>query len=133
MSFNVSAVGAAGGSAAASGITGPGAATWSGASRRAGGPGAVGRMQAAIGAVSQLLQTPPQELVRRLGGGQSLSSLAAARGVPSSTLLAAVTKAVATAVPQGAQPLSGQLLDSVASRIAGSTAVPAGLRVPPAG
>jgi hypothetical protein len=112
--------------------SGTGAATWSGASRRAGGAGGVGRMQASVTAVAQLLKTTPAELVQQLGKGQSMSSLAAAKGVSPSSLLATVSKAVASTVPQGAQPLSGSLLDSVSSRIAATTSLPAGFHVPAA-
>ena len=112
------------------GTSGTGAATWSGASRRAGGPGGVARMQAAVTAVAQLLRTTPSQLVQQLGAGQSMTSLAAARGVSQSTLLATVGRAVSSTVPQGAQPLSGSLLDTVSARIAGTTSLPAGFRVP---
>jgi len=106
-----------------------GAATWSGASRRMGGGGATGRMQAAIGAVSQLLNMPAGDLVRQLGSGQSLTSVAAGRGVSAGSVLAAVSRAVSATVPQGRTPLSGNLLTDVSSRIANSTGVPRGFSV----
>jgi len=109
--------------------SGVGAATWSGASRRMGGGGATGRMQAAIGAVSQLLNMPAGDLVRQLGSGQSLTSVAAGQGVPAGSVLTAVSRAVSTSVPQGRTPLSGDLLASVSSRIASSTGVPRGFSV----
>ena len=129
MQWGISAVPATTATAATSGT---GAATWSGASRRAGGAGGVGRIQASVTAVAQLLKTTPAELVQQLGTGQSMSSLAAAKGVSPSRLLATVSRAVAATVPQGAQPLSGSLLDQVSSRIAATTSLPAGFHVPAA-
>jgi hypothetical protein len=126
--MNVSALGGSGVSGAGS-VTGAGAATWSGASRRSGGPGAVGRMQAAVGAVAQLLNMPSSDLVRQLGAGNSLTSVAAAKGVSADAVTSTVARAVSTAVPQGRQPLSGDQLASVASRIADATSVPAGFSV----
>jgi hypothetical protein len=106
--------------------TGISPSTWSGASRPSGGSGATGRMQAAIGAAAQLLNTPPSDLARQLGIGTSLSSIASAAGISSQTLMTAVSKGVAGAVPQGSQPLSSDLLQTVSSRIIQSTSVPAG-------
>ena len=82
------------GAGAARATTGVSPATWSGASRPPGGSGAVGRMQVAIGAVSQLLNTQPSDLVRQLGSGTSLSSIVSASGVSGQNLLATVSKAV---------------------------------------
>jgi len=119
--MNVSGVMGAGGAA------GVGAATWSGASRRSGGSGAVGRMQSAITSVAQLLNMQPSQLVSRLGTGQSLASVATSQGISQDTLLSTVEKAVSGSAKQGATPLSGDALRLVASRIAASTSVPAGL------
>lgn len=82
------------GAGAARATTGVSPATWNGASRPPGGSGAVGRMQVAIGAVSQLLNTQPSDLVRQLGSGTSLSSIVSAAGVSGQNLLATVSKAV---------------------------------------
>ncbi len=122
--MDVSGIGAAG-VGGASGIQNP-PATWSGASRRLGGSGAVGRMQASIGAASQLLGMQPQDLIRQLGGGQSLSAVAASKGVSGASLMSTLTRAVASAAPQGSQPLGGDLLQTVAARIAGATGLPPG-------
>jgi len=89
-------------------------------------------MQAAVTAVAQLLKTSPSTVVQQVGTGQSLSCLAAAKGVSQASLLATVGKAVASGVPQGAQPLSGSVLDTVSSRIASATSLPAGFRIPSA-
>ena len=59
------------------------------------------------------------------------SSIASAAGVSSQSVLSAVTKAGAGAVPQGSQPLSGDLLASVTSRIVQSTSVPARFNATP--
>lgn len=111
------------------GVHGIDAATWSGASRRAGGPGSVGRMQSAIAAVSQLINTPPAQLVRQLGSGQSLLSVASAAGVSKDAVMSTLTRTLASAVPQGASPLTGDLLLTVAGRIANTTTLPAGFSV----
>ena len=121
--MNVSGIGGSGG------VTGIGAASWSGASRRAGGPGAVGRMQSAVLAMARSLNTPPSQLVRQLGSGQSMISVGAAAGMSRDAVLATVTRAVAAAVPQGAAPLGGDLLQTVAGRIANTTTLPAGFSV----
>jgi hypothetical protein len=90
-------------------------------------------MQSAIGAVSQLLNVQPSDLVRQLGAGQSMSSVAAAQGISRDSVVAAVTRAVSTAVPQGSDPLSGDLLKTVSARITDSTKIPAGFSVGPVG
>ena len=111
------------------GVSGIGASTWSGASRRLGGPGAVGRMQSAVTAVAQALNTTPTQLVRQLGAGRSMVSVAAAAGISKDSLMSTVSRAIASAVPQGAAPLSGDLLQTVAGRIANTTSLPAGFSV----
>jgi len=122
--MNVSGPSGTGGTSGMSGVGAVSANTWSGASRREGGPGAVGRMQSAIGAASQLLNLSPSELVSQLGSGQSLATVAQSQGVSRDRLLGAVTKAVASAVPQGGTPLNAELLAKISGRIADSTQVP---------
>ena len=126
--MNVSGIGGIQAGGGVHGTGAIGAATWSGASRRAGGPGAVGRMQAAIGSLAQLMSVPTSQLVSQLGTGRSLTDIATAAGVSASRVMDTVAQAVAGAVPQGAQPLSGDVLRTVAARIATSTSVPAGFR-----
>jgi hypothetical protein len=60
-----------------------------------------------------------------------MSSIAAAKGISQDTLMATVTRAVAAAVPQGLQPLGGDVLQTVSQRIAAATTVPAGFSVTP--
>jgi hypothetical protein len=91
-----------------------------------GGGGGVARMQSAIGAVSQLLKVSASDLVKQLGTGQSLTSVASAKGISADTVVATVAKAVSSSVPQGREPLSGDLLQQISSRIASSTGVPGG-------
>jgi len=104
------------------------ASTWSGASRL-GGSGSVGRMKAAVGAVARLTGTTASNVVSQLGQGKSLASVAKSSGVSHAAVMASVTKAISTAVPQGSQPLSGSQLETVASRIVKATNVPARLQV----
>jgi len=96
------------------------ATTMSGASRL-GGAGSEQRMQAAIGAAAQLFQMSPSAVAAAVGGGQSLSSLAAAKGISSSSLLDAVKAGIAQAAPQGSTGPSGALLDRIAGRIVNHT------------
>jgi uncharacterized protein YidB (DUF937 family) len=82
-------------------------------------------MQSSITAVSGLLKMPATDLVSALGTGQSLSSIAASKGISHDRLLSTISTAISSSIPQGSQPLSGDQLASVAGRIADSTSVPA--------
>ena len=93
------------------------ATTMSGASRM-GGPGSEDRMQGAMTGAAQLLGMTPQDLAAAVDGGQSLSGIAAAKGVSQSDLLGAITKGIQQTSAQGSIGPTGPLPDQIANRIA---------------
>ena len=96
------------------------ATTMSGASR-VGGPGSENRMQSAIGAAAQLFGMSAQDLTAALSSGQSMASVAAAKGISSSTLLSTVKSAIQQAAPQGSTGPTGAVLERIAKRITDHT------------
>ena len=94
--------------------------TWSGASR-AGGSGAEGRMAAAVSAVSSLFLMSSAQLTSALASGQSMTSIATAKGVSSSDLMTAIKTGVQQGAPQGSAAPGGSVLTKIASNIAQHT------------
>jgi len=93
------------------------ATTMSGASRM-GGPGSEDRMQGAMNSAAQLFGMTPQDLATAVDGGQSLSAIAAAKGVSQSDLLSAITNGIQQTSSQGSIGPTGPLADQIANRIA---------------
>jgi len=91
--------------------------TVSGASR-VGGSGYEDRMQGAIDGAAQLFGMTPDALASTLSSGQSLSSLAAGKGVSQSDLVQAISTGIQQAQPQASGGPTGATLSLVAGRIA---------------
>lgn len=98
----------------------PQADAWSGASR-AGGPGSEGRLAGAMTAVAGLLSMSTDQLGAALAAGQSMSSLASAKGVSGADLMSAIKTGVQDGAPQGAAAPTDTVLNKIATNIANHT------------
>ncbi|HTZ45818.1 MAG TPA: hypothetical protein VMB79_18295 [Jatrophihabitans sp.] len=96
-----------------------GVSTYSGASR-AGGPGSDQRMQAALSAASQLFGMSTGQLQSSLASGQSMSAIAASKGISAQDLTSTLESAISSTAPQGSAP-SQSMLDRIAGNIAHHT------------
>jgi len=75
-------------------------------------------MAGAMTAVASLLSMTPDQLGSAVASGQSMSSLATAKGVSSTDLLGAITSGLQESVPQRASAPSSSVLHKIASNIA---------------
>ena len=78
-------------------------------------------MQAALGAVSQLLGMSQADLQKALASGQSMTSLAQAKGISTDTLVSTIKQAIQQSLPAGAPALSDDVLTRMADRISQHT------------
>ena len=77
------------------------------------------RMQQTLGPVAQLFGMTTDQLDQALQGGESLTDIAAGKGISQADLTAAIKQGIQQAQPPGSAPLSDSQLTNMAGRIAG--------------